>query len=304
MALNLLLSRTFRQCPGSIFRVAPAGGLHGFSPAFAFARAASSLKPVLKDPDCPKRPTSSWINYLADFRAAQNKDVKAKEVLKLASAKWKALPAVEKKPYEEKAEAAKKAYHEATQKYIESGHKDAWHRDPERPKAPVSGYFRFLAQFRANNTDIKMTEQAKNGAQAWKALSEAEKAPFNEAAKKDKDKFDEAMKAYKASGKEEVWKEKVGIKAKEDKEAGAKTKLKEKLKAEKEKAKKKELDSKAKQAKLKAQAKEVKEKAAAAKAKSQAKASSNSTSKFTTKASLVKAMPKETAPKKQSLAFL
>lgn len=222
--------------------------------------AGRSEKPLLKDPECPKRPTSSWVRFLADFRASVDKEtVKPKDVMTLGAAKWKAMAVNEKKPYEEQAAAEKKAYEEAATVYIESGKKAAWNRDPAKPKLPLSGYMRFAAKFRAKHTDLKMTEQAVKSAEAWKILAAADREPYEAAYKAEKTAYDEAIKTYNASGQEQAWKEKVGITANETKTAEKKKSTKDKEKAAKELAKQKETAKKEKE-KEKAKAKAAKEK--------------------------------------------
>merc|ERR1712190_624919 len=102
---------------------------------------------------------------------------------------------------------------------------------------------------------FKVTQQTKEISAAWKALSVDAKAPYEQAYKAEKEKYDTQLKAYQASGKEDQWLKKVGIaderakkqaedekaKALKAKEAENKAKAKVKEAAEKEKEKAKAL---------------------------------------------------------------
>lgn len=146
---------------------------------------------------------------------------------------------------------------------MSSGKKDAFKRDPDKPKRPLTGFLRFVAERREKNKDAKATALTKEAGEAWKSMSETQRKPYNDAYELDKARYTEKLKAYTASGKEEKWKSKVGIKtlsekleekkaalakAKADKEAAA---LKKKAAAEKKKVaaqKKKEADKAKKKA--------------------------------------------------------
>jgi hypothetical protein len=45
-------------------------------------------------------------------------------------------------------------------------------RDPDKPKKPMSPYFRFLAYYRTQHSGLKPTEVAKAAALEWKALAD------------------------------------------------------------------------------------------------------------------------------------
>ena len=201
-----------------------------------------ALKPVVRDPERPTKPPSSWLLFLKDFRLQQKGkgEIPAKQVLTVASTQWKALDEQSKKKYEEPYQKEKAIYDQKLKNYVETGKKDAWNRDPERPKRPLTGFLRFTQDFRKSNPDLKLTETAKLSAQAWKDMTAAAKAPYDKAFAAEKVEYARKMKLYQESGKEEAWKEKVGITAQKQKleakkEAAAEKKKKAKL-AEKTKA--------------------------------------------------------------------
>lgn len=74
-------------------------------------------------------------------------------------------------------------------------------KDANAPKRPLSGYFQFTAvarkQLVAENPDLKMTEVGSKLAQAWKQLTDDEKAPYSAKYKADKVVYDRKLAAYK-----------------------------------------------------------------------------------------------------------
>merc|ERR1719253_110392 len=246
----------------------------------------------MKDPERPKRPAGPYLRFVAEYRSKQS-GMPGKEVLSKAATEWKALSASEKKVYEVPYEAELEVYKAAFEAYESSGKKDAWDRDPEKPKLPQTGWMRFLAEFRTRRSDLKMTEQSQEAGKEWKAMTPEQQRPYSEKYAEEKRSYDTAMAEYKVSGKAEAWEERVGFGAAKRKEAEknqaakdklAKEKEKEKAaaarRAAKEKEKKKAAAAKEKQKEKAAKAKEkekaakaaAKEKEKAAKAKAKAKA--------------------------------
>ncbi|CAJ1461368.1 unnamed protein product, partial [Effrenium voratum] len=179
-----------------------------------------------RDPERPLRPATSWILFLQDFRA-QTTALKGKEVMSAASQKWKAMAADSKAKYEEPAKEARSKYAQAMKSYVESGKKDAWKRDPERPTRPLLPYMRFMQEYRKTATG-SMLEVTKSGASEWRAMSDAEKRRWAGSYDTEKAEYAEAMRKYKESGKEAAYKEKVGILAQQEK-----LKAKKKIEADK-----------------------------------------------------------------------
>eukprot|EP00448_Togula_jolla_P030977 CAMPEP_0170639058 /NCGR_PEP_ID=MMETSP0224-20130122/39420_1 /TAXON_ID=285029 /ORGANISM="Togula jolla, Strain CCCM 725" /LENGTH=364 /DNA_ID=CAMNT_0010969335 /DNA_START=26 /DNA_END=1120 /DNA_ORIENTATION=+ len=219
-------------------------------------------KAQLRDPERPKRPASPWLQFLADFRTQERaKSLSHKEIMPTAAKEWKALSPDARRRFEEPYEMQKKRYDALFKEYTESGKKDAWKRDPAKPKKPLTGYFLFLQDF-PPHPELKLTERTKLAGQEWKKMSVEAKKPYVQKAADAKTAYEKSMKAYKASGKEEAWKEKVGIAATE-----AKRKRRREHQADAKKAKaaaaKKEKQAKAKATKAAADAKRAAKKLAA-----------------------------------------
>jgi len=190
-------------------------------PAPALARTRATK---VRDPDAPKRPASSWLRFLAQFRK-DRPDLKHKEVMTAAAADWKGLSPAAKAPFESAYRAEKAQYDCDLQ-----GHVDLSKPDPEKPKKPPTAYLLFAAEVRSQNPSLKMTEQSKLAGKRWKAMIAGEKEPYERRAAPDVERYKEQMKAYKDSGKEAAWKQRVAS-AKAAAKAKAKPKAKAKAKA-------------------------------------------------------------------------
>lgn len=265
-----------RFLPAAAIRPFALGGPASLS--FPVCRAAATVpltKPAIQDPERPKRPGTAWLRYLGHFRS-ENKGLGPKEIMATASTKWKALGDSEKAPFLKAFEVEQATYKQQMEQYVSSGKKDAWARDPARPKKPMVPFFRFAGEFRAKNPQLKSVTEATKGAKvAWAAVTEAEKAVYQKQFEQDNAKWKVDMESYQASGKEQAWQKKVGItaaleklKTKEDKVKAAADAKKLKAKALSDRTKAKELDAKQKAKEVAARAKE---KDAAAKEKVKAK---------------------------------
>lgn len=185
------------------------------------ARQASRTK-TLRDPERPKLPLTPWVLFIIDFakqamaakaKKANAKPLKAGSLFKDAAVQWSKIKPAQKKKYVTPYQKQKKVYDAAFAEYVSSGKRDAWRRDPEKPKRPLSPYFRFLQKFRTlkKNRALTLVEASREGAKAWNSFSEKQKAPYSKTYPKEKLAYAAAMKAYKESGKEEAWLAKKGI---------------------------------------------------------------------------------------------
>jgi NADH dehydrogenase/NADH:ubiquinone oxidoreductase subunit G len=197
--------------------------------------------------------------------------MKATEVAKKAAQDWKQLTLSQRAPYEEPYAQDMKVYSEKFKDYVESGKQDAWKRDPEKPKRPLPGFLRFAQEFRQKRPDLKITSQVKEAAAEWKAMPEEMRKPYEVKYSEEKQIWDRSMQEYKASGKEQAWKERVGLAGVEAKSAAKKEAAAEKkaaaAKKKKEAAQKKAEAAKRKKAAAKKAEAAANKKAAAAKKK-------------------------------------
>jgi len=85
-------------------------------------------------------------------------------------------------------------------------------KDPNKPKRPPSAFFVFLDEFRkeykqANPNANSVSAVGKAGGEKWRALSDADKAPYVAKAEKKKAEYEKSMATYnkqKDSNTEEV----------------------------------------------------------------------------------------------------
>lgn len=182
-----------------------------------------------RDPEKPKRPISAYFRFLADFRAKNTTtNLKGSEIVKQAAVEWKSLTSLQKTPFLMSYEKEKKEFDKVNSEYVTSGKKDAWRRDPEKPKKPMTGFLRFIQDYKKTCAKgLKVTQITKSAGEAWKILPAEQKKLYEDAYAKDKAKYETDMQAYEASGKAAVWKQRVGYD-----EAAKKAKAKSKGKAQ------------------------------------------------------------------------
>lgn len=73
---------------------------------------------------------------------------------------------------------------------------------PEKPKRPLSSYFRFLMEIRPQvvkeNPSLTVQQITKTISEQWKQLNTEEKQKYNYLALQDREKYDEALLKYKS----------------------------------------------------------------------------------------------------------
>ncbi|CAM0945943.1 unnamed protein product [Alopecurus aequalis] len=167
----------------------------------------------------------------------QNLDADFKEVGNALGAKWKTLSAEEKQPYEERYRQEKEAYlqvvgqekreaeamklldeeqmrwtaKELLEQYLKfrqetqeesskkAKKKSKKEKDPSRPKQPMSAYLVYSQERRAALVAEKknVPEIGKITGEEWKGMTEAQKAPYEEVARKQKEEYQKQMEVYK-----------------------------------------------------------------------------------------------------------
>ncbi|XP_020224365.1 high mobility group B protein 13 [Cajanus cajan] len=189
-----------------------------------------------------KRPSPPYILWMKDQWneiKKTNPEAEFKETSNMLGAKWKTVSAEEKKPYEEKYQAEKEAYlqvvakekreseamrlleeeqkqktaMELLEQYMQfkqeaenKGKKNKKEKDPLKPKHPMSAYFMFTNDRRPalaaeNKTMLEVTQIT---AEEWKKMIDDERRPYEEMAKRNKEKYVLEMEAYKQKKEEEA----------------------------------------------------------------------------------------------------
>ncbi|KAF2313434.1 hypothetical protein GH714_010980 [Hevea brasiliensis] len=189
-----------------------------------------------------KRPSPPYILWCKDQWnevKKENPDAEFKEISNILGSKWKNVSAEEKKPYEEKYQAEKEAYlqvmakekredeamelweeeqkqktaMELLEQYIQfkqeaekENKKSKKEKDPLKPKQPMSAFFLFSNERRtallAEGKNV--LEVAKIAGEEWKNMTEEERRPYEEMAKKNKEKYMQELEAYKQKKDEEA----------------------------------------------------------------------------------------------------
>mmetsp|Transcript_13850 Transcript_13850/g.37044 ORF Transcript_13850/g.37044 Transcript_13850/m.37044 type:complete len:203 (+) Transcript_13850:73-681(+) len=174
----------------------------------------------------PTKPVNAYWLWLGENRESLTKEAgsgKGSAVGKLAGQKWKTMSEAAKKPYEKKAEALKQEYaqkmadfvaaggvkgkrkaEKAEAKAAKGGSKKA--RKEARAasgqlKKPPTGYWLYLKENREAIEKAagskKPTLVASLAGKKWKAMSDAQKKPFEDKAAKAKAEYQKATEEWK-----------------------------------------------------------------------------------------------------------
>ncbi|CAE6132388.1 unnamed protein product [Arabidopsis arenosa] len=194
-----------------------------------------------------KRPSTPYILWCKDNWnevKKQNPEADFKETSNILGAKWKGISAEEKKPYEEKYQADKEAYLQVITKekrekeamkllddeqkqktamelldqylhFVQEAEQDNKKKakkikDPLKPKHPISAYMIYANERRAalKGENKSVIEVAKMTGEEWKNLSEEQKTPYDQMAKKNKEIYLQEMEGYKRTKEEETMSQK------------------------------------------------------------------------------------------------
>uniref|UniRef100_A0A5B7CGP3 Putative high mobility group B protein 6 n=1 Tax=Davidia involucrata TaxID=16924 RepID=A0A5B7CGP3_DAVIN len=218
--------------------------LKEFKPTMTFPIVQSLRDKEKKKKGCPekKRPSPPYVLWCKDqwneVKKA-NPDADFKDISSILGAKWKTVSAEEKQPYEEKYQAQKEAYlkivgnekreneamklleeeqkqrtaMELLEQYLQfkqesekENKKTKKEKDPLKPKHPMSAFFLFMNERRAallaENKNV--LEVAKLTGEEWKNMSEKQRRPYEEMAKKNKEKYIQELELYKQKKEEEA----------------------------------------------------------------------------------------------------
>jgi len=171
----------------------------------------------------PKKPAGgAYGQFLNDKRAEFTKACAGKPITavsKMAGEAFKNLSDAQKKPYQDKYEAAKAKFEKDMAAFLAAGgekqkgaaalrtekrkaKEGKKKKDPNAPKKPAGGaYGRFMAEKRPEFIKAcagqPITAVAKMGGEAWKKLSDAQKKPYETEYAKTLEEYKKAMAEYK-----------------------------------------------------------------------------------------------------------
>ncbi|GLJ37818.1 hypothetical protein SUGI_0769010 [Cryptomeria japonica] len=188
----------------------------------------------------PSTPYILWVQDQWNQVKSENPCIAFKDMGAIMGAKWKALSAEEKKPYEEKYESEKEAYLQVVGKekrenealkllHEEQKHKTALdlleqylqykkvaeedekskrkkEKDPLKPKQPLTAFFAFTNERRAALLVEKhnVLEISKILGKEWSSMSKEERAPYEQIAAEAKESYNQEMDLYKQKKAEEA----------------------------------------------------------------------------------------------------
>ena len=156
---------------------------------------SESPKKAAKDPNAPKRPRSAYLYYCdAERKAVMKKhpDYRVTDVSKELGPAWQKLSDKAKAKYDKLATKDKARYEAEMASYVPPAKRDASPvrkskaaKAPKDPNAPKRGRNAFLFFSDAERAKVKMafpnykiTEISTELGSRWKAMSEAQRAPF------------------------------------------------------------------------------------------------------------------------------
>jgi len=184
----------------------------------------------LSDPNAPKRPMSGYFMWMAsgvrDKLLSENKGKKVTEVLKGCGDRWRKMPEKEKKIWQDKSQREKKVWNKKMKAYMKTSSFKQFQKrkqkaammkvknakkpkDNNKPKRPLTGFFRFVSNFRKDHSEMKATEVTKAAGAEWKVLSKREKKKYLDAAAREQAKYQKDLKKYQKSDEYKDYQEKV-----------------------------------------------------------------------------------------------
>jgi len=179
-------------------RVGGAGG-----PVSQQRQYGAQVKEV-KIPQKPKKPLSPYFRFLGQVRGEcqrENPSLRATELMKVVGQRWESLDDASKQPFISAYKSEAASYSSILEKYKKSltpEQKDAQQqlkldrqlmrekrekrkrlKELGKPKKPASPFFMYLANnVPKGSTITEYQNAAKTLSEAWKSMSEAEKAPY------------------------------------------------------------------------------------------------------------------------------
>ena len=170
------------------------------------------MPPRNKDPNKPKGRTSAYAFFVQDRREMHKEKGEKVEFAKFSkecSELWKDMTDEEKSKYARQAKEDKDRYTHEMGNYqppsdeegapAKGGKKKK--KDKNQPKRAMSAFLLFCGdkrpKLREKNPTASVGDLAKLLGAEWKTLNAAQKAPYDEKAKKEKDRYKAQMEAYK-----------------------------------------------------------------------------------------------------------
>jgi len=183
----------------------------------------------LKDPNAPKRPLSGYFMWMAsgvrDKLLAEMGGKDVAKIMKICGERWSKMAEEQKKVWQDKSKREKDTWNKKMMAYKKTDSFKAFElkkrdtkvkgkkkpKDKNKPKRPLSGFFRFVRDFRKNNPKLKLTEVTKAAGQRWQVLDAAKKKAYMDAAQSEQAKYKEDLANYKNSDEYDQYQEKLKL---------------------------------------------------------------------------------------------
>jgi len=181
----------------------------------------------LKDPNAPKRPLSGYFMWMAsgvrDKLLAEMGGKDVAKIMKICGERWSKMAEEQKKVWQDKSKREKEVYDKKMVAYKKTDSFKAFElkkrdtkvkgkkkpKDKNKPKRPLSGFFRYVRDFRKANPQLKLTEVTKKAGAMWRVLGPNKKQGYMDAAAAEQEKYKEEMASYKNSDEYEQYQEKL-----------------------------------------------------------------------------------------------
>ena len=146
-----------------------------------------------RDPNLPKRFVGAYL-YFSNTELPKvkesHKDLTHQERLKIVSERWNSLSDSKKKPFLEMEKKDRDRYEKEMKDYTPSeGFAKKTLKDPNRIKKYSNAYIHFTKAKRPELKEMDSKEIISEMGRLWKELSEEDRAPYYEAAKKEKEDY-------------------------------------------------------------------------------------------------------------------
>ncbi len=170
-----------------------------------------------KDPNAPKRNISAFMHYSKDSREglkASQPELTFGEIAKAMSVNWKALSVQERAVWDKKATVDKERYQQDMAQYKDSDQYAKWQakqmeetkiesNSKKKPKRNISAFMHYSKDSReglkASQPELTFGEIAEAMSVNWKALTDQQRALWNETAAADKERYQRELAEYQNS---------------------------------------------------------------------------------------------------------
>jgi len=178
---------------------------------------------TLKDQNAPKKPLSGYFMWLGsgvrDKLRGERKTKRAADILKMCGRLWNEMPDSEKKTWQDKSKEEVEVWKKAMLEYEKTdsfkdfqkqkeGKSLKKPKDENKPKKPLTGYFRYLEEYRKTH-NVPYSKVMKEAGSKWKGLDDAVKKKYVDEAAVALKKYEKDVEKYKKSAEYTMYQEKL-----------------------------------------------------------------------------------------------